>query len=1094
MARFCLSLVLWLMIIGLIWLLAPLQSVVADPAAYSAADSWSFVNVGPTPEPGGMKTIDTGLFAAGSGSFKRDETERRDAFGFVHKQVTGPFEMLVRIDGPITGPGGSGAGPMIRGALEADAPFGGLRVRNVQDGKTGRTHLSTGRRLKGAGFPHRTGGPKEGDYPVWFRVQRYGDKMLAHYAWGTKEKPKPKEWTITHLPLRFQAELPKTVYAGVAVDSNNNAKLAKARFGHLEIRPLKRKHETSWLGNTYGGGFVHVTAGLWAVAVDSESGKLTTNGPDEYHSAGIYNVQGEFEHFGEDTHFADGTASAVDERYVYHARERGEGWIGVYLHDGSHAEGRDKLLTKDDLVGGDQATEDALISSLAVDKQRRWLYACDAGNGRIYVIDTDNPNRPVLASFELDNARALTLGQDGNLWITQQATFTGGGAGSPVMHFWRGGDNSEKQSAFLKQAGWSEKYDHLDIPAKVVKVTPKGRVLKQFDPGKAIDQPILTRGLAVHPETGELWLADAGPQERIHIYSPGGELQGHFGGMKGIRGTHDQTKPGETHPKKFDHPTDLAFDNQGNLYLTCTGPASRGLHGGGVLRKFGPDEQLIWKREGLEFTSAGDAAPSDPSRIYTNAHTYEVDHDAAPGQGWQHVATHFNRMASPDDPRQTGFGGASKVVEIEGQRFLYLVPQTSGALHIYRFEGLQTAYCGRFFTRDGRVALWLDQDGDQRVEEPEISLGPKVMTWHPARLMTVDEAGGVWSQGGGKLYRYEVNGIADGGYPRYAHDNRMRTPVPSPFPNNKALRRVDYDISEDVLYASGFTQEHPDDENYHWKAAGAELVRIEDWRARAYSAQQQAPGRLDRADWSVHANPAGKARQAIDGKGGTSWQGGSPQKRGNYFQIDFGQVRKVNRLRLGDPHLDDRYPRQFAIGVSRNGNAWRSVRQVSSGGDFFEDGTLEVSFDPVKARYLRIAIAREANAKWHIYEANAYWDKPGQQNSNPTWRIVPIENPATTKHISHNMQAFDKAAKYLFVANNSIYLDVFKARDGSFVTRMPKGPEIAGNSGILDIQQGVNAFQRDNGQYIIIVEDNYEQKNLIFRWRPSSDSTASVKK
>ncbi len=39
---------------------------------------------------------------------------------------------------------------------------------------------------------------------------------------------------------------------------------------------------------------------------------------------------------------------------------------------------------------------------------------------------------------------------------------------------------------------------------------------------------------------------------------------------------------------------------------------------------------------------------------------------------------------------------------------------------------------------------------------------------------------------------------------------------------------------------------------------------------------------------------------------------------------------------------------------------------------------------------------------------------------------------------------------------------------------------------IVDMRQGMNAFQRSDGQYLITVEEVYRGKNIVYQWQPEA--------
>ncbi|MCF7707719.1 MAG: hypothetical protein K9N52_02320 [Verrucomicrobia bacterium] len=63
---------------------------------------------------------------------------------------------------------------------------------------------------------------------------------------------------------------------------------------------------------------------------------------------------------------------------------------------------------------------------------------------------------------------------------------------------------------------------------------------------------------------------------------------------------------------------------------------------------------------------------------------------------------------------------------------------------------------------------------------------------------------------------------------------------------------------------------------------------------------------------------------------------------------------------------------------------------------------------------------------------------------------------------------------------------VNRMSDGSEVGVLEPGTTVGGveNTGWIDILAGITAHQRDNGEYLIFVEEDYKAKVLMYRWRP----------
>jgi hypothetical protein len=85
--------------------------------------------------------------------------------------------------------------------------------------------------------------------------------------------------------------------------------------------------------------------------------------------------------------------------------------------------------------------------------------------------------------------------------------------------------------------------------------------------------------------------------------------------------------------------------------------------------------------------------------------------------------------------------------------------------------------------------------------------------------------------------------------------------------------------------------------------------------------------------------------------------------------------------------------------------------------------------------------------------------------------------------------AVSLAGKYLFFGavrtpEKRTRIDILSADDGKFVGTLVGGPEVGSTGGDLDISGAVQALERKDGEYLILVEDDARAKNLLFRWRP----------
>jgi hypothetical protein len=115
--------------------------------------------------------------------------------------------------------------------------------------------------------------------------------------------------------------------------------------------------------------------------------------------------------------------------------------------------------------------------------------------------------------------------------------------------------------------------------------------------------------------------------------------------------------------------------------------------------------------------------------------------------------------------------------------------------------------------------------------------------------------------------------------------------------------------------------------------------------------------------------------QALDARLLTAWNTRSvKQKPGMWFKLDMGSPRRIERVML--EHPKNQLPRGYFAEVSADGQDWQEVGRKSDNW-----GKLDVSFDPVVARYVRVETTNtSAHHPWGIAEF-AVW------RSSPTWLV-----------------------------------------------------------------------------------------------------------
>lgn len=89
---------------------------------------------------------------------------------------------------------------------------------------------------------------------------------------------------------------------------------------------------------------------------------------------------------------------------------------------------------------------------------------------------------------------------------------------------------------------------------------------------------------------------------------------------------------------------------------------------------------------------------------------------------------------------------------------------------------------------------------------------------------------------------------------------------------------------------------------------------------------------------------------------------------------------------------------------------------------------------------------------------------------------------------------FDVAGDYLFAVmvkggyGHSALVYVFRADSGSQVGVLFPGREVGGNSGWIDMVHGIHALKASDGTYLIVVEEDWRGKNIVYVWKPTKQA------
>ncbi len=579
----------------------------------------------------------------------------------------------------------------------------------------------------------------------------------------------------------------------------------------------------SWLGNSFPGAEKWVQQDIHALAVTPDGTVYTNVEWDEAgRNVGVYkdgDVVGNALH----THgwgYEGGRAVAINSSYLFIGQTvnneggglqdpdtwppKGKNWIGVSRRSRADITraapfpgakgGKGDTLKGGFLVVAEipERSHDQ-ITGLAANEHR--LFVSDQAAAAIRVFDAETLTAQ--DRWPLERPGPLALDRNGALWVLQEA-----GAGKP---------------------------------ARVVCYSPAGKSLP-----RTIELPseVVPTALGIDATGSRLFVADDGPGQQIRIYSQLDttpslvKLSGAQGGI--LSGT-----PGRFDRLKFNHPSAVGADAEGNLYIASDGQTGGG---GTILESYRPDGTPRWRLFGLEFVDMADVDPQSDDDVFTKEEHFQVRHSAPAGQDWTFRGYTVDRFKYPGDPRLHLWSAGAWVRRINDRRFLFVLDMNAEYLQIYRFggeadgeiaipSGLFTRRHIRTATNDGWPAhqpphggwIWRDANGNGALDRSEfLSRGGKDIA--EAQGWWVDAAGAVWlateTEG---IMRFPLVGIDAKGNPEWGFSTVQRFARPSGFEKIKRLR---YDPTTDTMYLGGTTKEHG---NQHWKPMGPVISRYDHW-------------------------------------------------------------------------------------------------------------------------------------------------------------------------------------------------------------------------------------------------------------------------
>ncbi len=566
-------------------------------------------------------------------------------------------------------------------------------------------------------------------------------------------------------------------------------------------------YQTSWIGNTVGGGTLRVQNNIEAMYVATDGSVYTDSHWDEGGTEAAVYKDGKMTAVIEDTHGWSrngGQAVTASSQYIYIAMVQGS--IGStsqdYPPDGTtwYCVRRYTLAGKAAPFTGGRGWDKSMliistkseVTGLAIANNQ--LFISDAANQLIRVY---NPNTMTeTRNFSVANPGKIAVDLQGNLWIIQPKKAT--------------------------------------TAAKIVRYSPAGLFL-----GQQITTVVDPTAIAIDNQ-GRLLVAENGVLQQILIYNINSQPRqvGTFGNANGLYGG----IPGENQPLKLYGLSGVGTDAAGNYYINNNGFNKSGTD----LRKFSSSGQQQWQLLGLIFVDNADADPqTDGLDVFTKQEHYVMDFSKSPGKQWTYKDYTVNPFKYPQDARLHTSPDATFVRRIQGQPFLYLTDMYGTFMQIYRFnpstDGKIAIPAGMFVGSNGANKpvisgtwppnqpskgewIWRDTNGNGSFDSNEYNVSqdyPYLGGWW------VDSKGDMWKalRSSDGIRRYPLQGLDTKGNPVYNYTSMVKQATPSLFTD---LRRIEYYPATDTMYLSGFTKDHPsvgDDSG----VVGSEIVRFDNW-------------------------------------------------------------------------------------------------------------------------------------------------------------------------------------------------------------------------------------------------------------------------
>lgn len=550
---------------------------------------------------------------------------------------------------------------------------------------------------------------------------------------------------------------------------------------------------------------------------------------------------------------------------------------------------------------------------------------------------------------------------------------------------------------------------------------------------------------------GKLIVGEFGHRGQVRFYDISGvpKFDHAFGDSLGFIGG---PVPGRLGPLRFREIKGVGTDQSGNIYvgMSC-------FFGGCKLQSYTPQGNKNWELNGLLFVDNADFDPTtDGKDIYTKSHHISMDYSKPAGMEWKDTAYTINRFKYLDDPRlhiltknpTVVNHPSSTVIRYSGdKKIMFVNDMFNEQLRMYRFNPAtdgETAIPSGLYAQFN-VKPWAGNIRHFLINNDSIY------------------AKNFSAQSGGSPGTNEVGGIRTGNYLVYDNVDFGNT--------DTSTFTVNYSCVDP--WTPSLIQLYADSIN------GRLLGAVQGARTGGNDIFKLFSAKLSDTITGVHRvvllftekTPRWPFTQPSNGQ--WIWT----DKNGN-GQMDKGEYQNINvdietKAWWVDKALNIwRYTTTGIVKVPFTGLDGEGNPTYNLGGatttptpaDFIlggsDNGRLEYDSD---------------NDIMYLVTSKNKAGKFSHWSTNTTVADWEITTTAT--------QSMCVAGDYLFLIAGNEQVSVYKLSDGSLLGKMAPHDKV---NGIIDIPYGIKAMKRSNGEYVVLAEEDYLGKVVVYRFTPDA--------